>query len=335
MSYTFEQLISGAKSDAPRADLLETLGKKAAAQYLQNDVPLNESIVKLASEYANLNNEHLKRIAEFANNSVFQEMHSRDADKNVHFDIADPGVIIRDLRDGGSPAHDGKTLNAGLPASKRSYVPTPSQNQDYQGPPPNTPNTDGFADVTSGMAELSRQDGHTGLQGAGEPIAKVASAGFEGLIHANPIDDIFDTTIRLRATREKLAATHENFDFALKSAKQDFYGELKKIALDQGGEGLMGVVNAVKLASPNDSFAFAVMKPMVERLVEEGALRESQVSGLQKVASQKIVNLRHPIMVAYAGIMKMAEEKVRSKEALRQVDEALDTTSAWMKANLQ
>ncbi len=335
MSYTFEQLISGAKNNAPRADLLETLGKKAAAQFLQDGAPLNESIVKLASEYANLENEHLKRIAEFANNAVFQEMHSKGEDKNVHFDIADPGVIIRDLRDGGSPAHDGKTLNSGLPDNKRSFVPAPDKNQDYNTEPTNIPNSSGFADTSSGFAELDRQNQMTGLGGSGEAIAKVASAGFDGLVHANPIDDIFDTQIRLRAAREKLAEAHETFDFALKEAKSDFYSEMKKIALDQGGPGLMGIVNAVKLAAPDDTFAFSIMKPMVERLVQDGAIKESQLSGMAKVASQRLVNMNHPIMIAFAGIMKTAEEKVRSREALRQVDDALAQTAAWMKENLQ
>jgi hypothetical protein len=329
MSDIFEQLISGSRQDAPQPELLEALGKKAAAQYLQNGSVLNESIVKLASEYPNLGNEHLKRIAEFANNAVFQQLHSQSEDKNVHFDIADPGVIIQDLRDGGSPAHDGKTLNTGLPQNKRSYVPSPTT--DYNAPP-NVPNSSGFSDTTSGMSELDRQNEVSGLMGAGEPISKTASS-HRGLVHSNPLEDVFNTHIRVRATRDKLAEAHEHFDIALRTAKEDFYQGVKQIVLDPDGPGLMGVVNAVKLASPNDSFAFRVLKPVTERLVKEGAIRPS--TNLEKTAAQKIVNFKHPVMVAYAGIMKMAEEKVRSLAALQEAEKALEKTAAFLKENVQ
>lgn len=331
MSNVFEQLISGSSHSAPQPELLEALGKKAAAQYLQNGDSLNESIVKLASEYPNLNNEHVKRIAEFANNAVFQGLHSRNEDKNVHFPVANPGTIIQDLRDGGSPAHDGRTLNSGLPVNKRSSVPSIG-NMDYQLPPRNIANTDGFADQASGMAELDRRNQTSGVMGTGEPIAKEASVSWSSNNHSNPVEDVFDSHLRLRAAKEKLAEAHENFDLALKSAKEDFYQEVKQFVMDPDSPGLMTVVNAVKLASPNDSFAFQVLRTVSERLVKEGAIK---TTNLHKTASQKIVNMRHPLMVAYAGIMKMAEEKVRSKEALREIDKSLEKTAAFLRKHVQ
>lgn len=332
MSNVFEQLISGVNHKAPQPELLEALGKKAAAQFLQNGDSLNESIVKLAAEYSNFNNEHVKRIAEFANNAVFQGLHSRNEDKNVHFPVADPGAIIQDLKDGGSPAHYGKTLNSGLPPqNKRSDVPV-SNNLDYQLPPQNIPNTDGFADQASGMAELDRRNQTSGIMGSGEQIAKEASSKWTSMHHANPIEDVFDNHLRLRAVKEKLAGTHENFDMALQSAKEDFYQEVKQFVLEPDSPGLMTVVNAVKLASPNDSFAFQVLRPVSERLVKEGALRPDN---LKKTASQKIVNMRHPIMIAYAGIMKMAEEKVRSREAIREIEKSLEKTSSFLRKHVQ
>ena len=60
-------------------------------------------------------------IAEFANNETFHRLFQSSDDKNVHFDIVEPGNVIRDLKDGGSPSHDGKALNSGM---KRSNVPT-------------------------------------------------------------------------------------------------------------------------------------------------------------------------------------------------------------------
>lgn len=330
MSDIFEQLISSTKQRSPQPELLEALGKKAAALYLQNETSLNESIVKLASEYSNLNNEHVKRIAEFANNTVFQGLHSRNEDKNVHFPIANPSTIIQDLRDGGSPLHDGKTLNTGLPQNKRSSVPL-GVNTDYQLPPRSIPNTSGFDDQASGMAELDRRNQTSGIMGTGEPITKEASTSWSHNHHANPIEDVFDAHIRLRAVREKLASTHEDFDLALQSAKEDFYQEVKNFIMDPDSPGLMSVVNAIKLASPTDSFAFQILRPVSERLVKEGAIRTDK---LQKIASQKIINNKHPLLVAYYGILKMAEEKVRSKEALLEINKLASKTTKFLKEHV-
>lgn len=333
MSDIFDQLISGSKRGGPTAELLETLGKKAAAQFLRDGDSLNESIVKLASEHPGIENEHVKRIAEFANNAVFQGLHSQNEDKNVHFPLADPGTIIQDLRDGGSPNHVGKTLNTGLPQNKRSFVPS-SGTSDYTTPPSPIPNTGGFADLSSGFEELREGNEVSGTQDQGEPINKVASAPAWSNYnqHANPVEDVYRTHVRLQAVREKLAQTHENFDIALKTAKADFYQRVKVACLEPGGPGLMDVVNAVKLASPNDSFAFQILRPVSERLVNEGVIKHAQ---LTKTASQKIVNFEHPLMVAYAGILKMAEEKVRSREALNQADEALKKTASFLKEHVQ
>ena len=316
MNDIFEQLVSSAKQNAPQPELLEALGKKAAAQFLQNGDVLNETIVKLASEYPNIGNEHVKRIAEFANNAVFQGLHSQNEDKNVHFPLADPGAIIQDLRDGGSPSHDGKTLNTGLPQNNRSFMPPSNGLGDYQ-TPPSAP-----APMPSAMSGMGNVD----------PMAKEASVSWSGSHHANPVEDVFDAHIRLRATREKLAEAHENFDLALKNAKEDFYQNIKRACLDPDSPGLMSIVNAVKLAAPNDSFAFQVLRPVSERLVLEGALKTADI---QKTASQKIVNPYHPIMVSFAGIMKMAEEKVRSRAALNDTDKAMEKTAAFLRKHVQ
>ncbi len=331
MSDIFDQLISGVRQNAPQAELLEALGKKAAALYLNEKEPLNSSIVKLASEHPQLENEHIKRIAEFANNAVFQQMHNQSEDKNVHFPVADPGTIIQDLKDGGSPMHDGKTMNAGM-QPKRSMVPS-AQNADYQTAPRSIPSTEGFEDTTAGWNELDRRNQVSGVMGTGEPIAKQASAEYPTWSHSDPVEDVFRTHLKLRAVKEKLAEAHENFDLALKTAKEDFYQSVKHFVLDPDGPGLMSVVNAVKLASPNDSFAFQILRPVAERLVKEGAVRSDK---LEKTASvQKMVNLNHPIVVSYLGILKMAEEKVRSHEALREAERAYVQTGEFLRKNVQ
>src|SRR3954463_14072601 len=99
----FENLLTQPSTPQVSPELLETLGRSASRMFLQQKVPLNDAVRQLVAEHPGLGDEHLRRIVEFANNTTFQEMFQGGTDKNVHFPVADPGVIVRDVKDGGSP----------------------------------------------------------------------------------------------------------------------------------------------------------------------------------------------------------------------------------------
>lgn len=332
----FDELLLGHQSNNISAELLETLGKQAAVRHLQEGANLNETITDLISKHAGINNEHTKRIAEFANNQVFQEIHSKSDDKNVHFDVADPGVIIRDLKDGGSPAHTGKTLNSGSVKTKDSDI---APGSDYHNPPVENagPTSDqGFSDLASGFAEHARRDQNSGIEGTGEPISKTAMAAFHNpelgidhSLHANPIDNVYDTHVRLRASKEKLASAHERFDLLYKAAEEEYFQAAKKEVLGHGGAGMPGVIQATKLAAPSDSVAFKALRKVAERLIDEGVPSET----LLKTASvQQLPNPQHPMVLAFAGMMKAAEEMTRSGLALNELDQGLEKTAAFLQS---
>jgi hypothetical protein len=153
-------LLSDAGRPQVGAEVLELLGRKAANQFLQDGTPLNDTVRQAVSDHPELGNEHIKRVIEFANNMAFQELFSKSEDKNVHFDIADPGVVIRDLKDGGSPAHDGKTMGSNL--------------KDYHQPPEMNMEKDQFGDPESGMQHLQTMSGQNGRMGQGEQLNKEA-----------------------------------------------------------------------------------------------------------------------------------------------------------------
>lgn len=74
----------------------EKYAEIAANAYLNDKIPLNDSIVKLAEE-KDLNPDQIKRVVEAANVKVFQKHFSdedREGHKDVDFDVADPKVII-------------------------------------------------------------------------------------------------------------------------------------------------------------------------------------------------------------------------------------------------
>lgn len=298
----FEELLTGSQSSQVSPELLETLGKQAAKRFVEQGEALNESIVKLAAQHSQLENEHIKRVVEFANNETFQQLFQKEADKNIHFPVADAGVVIRDLKDGGSPAHDGKTL------VNSSYGSEPSRSD-------------------AGMDALSTAFSDAGTQNSDSSLSKLAGVHTEG-VHANPADDVYDQHINLQAAHTKLAEAHESFDLALKAAKDDFYKQAKAELLSDEGACIDNIIQAVKIASPNDSTALALLKPMTEQLVREGVLSSEDFSKTASVGT--IINPAHPLVSAVAGIVKLAQEKVKSLEALSQVEGSLDVTNAFL-----
>ena len=77
----FEQLLTSGSSKGVSPETLEYIGQKASAEFLDKKTPLNESIVKLASQHPELNNEHIHRIVEFANNSTFQHLFEKNKEE--------------------------------------------------------------------------------------------------------------------------------------------------------------------------------------------------------------------------------------------------------------
>ena len=346
-----QQLLSSSSSKGADAQLLESLGRKAANQFLKDGTTLNGAIASLASEHPQLQNEHVKRIAEFANNAVFQDMHSKSEDKNVHFDVADPGTIIQDLKDGGSPAHDGKTMN---------------DNTDYADKPDSNPDSAKFENAFREHAE-TQPDSEEAKLGAdcrrpGEPRPKrrkrqgdagrprpprpprskfdtkkdtkekTASITENHQLHANPIDDAYDAHIRLRATREKVAEAHEQFDMILKQAEEDFYQTAKSEVLDPDGFGIRGVVAATEQAAPTDGVAFQALQKVALRLVKEGAISGKDLEKSASAGSTKVVNSQHPLVVTFSGLVKAAAEKVRARAALNEVDQGLGQTDSFLRS---
>jgi hypothetical protein len=75
---------------------LELFAKQAATEYLKDGKPLNDSIVKLASDHA-LNREQIARVVEAANTDVYINLFNKTAEKYVQFNTADPAQIELNL----------------------------------------------------------------------------------------------------------------------------------------------------------------------------------------------------------------------------------------------
>jgi hypothetical protein len=135
---------------------LESLGKEASNLYLSGGVSLNDAVIKLASQHPSISPHQVKRVVEFANTETFQRLFEKQAgDKNVDFDVADPGAILKSLE---------------LGSMGQVSVPTPSE---YSSEPVKLGHREVEADI-----ELCRMFGmepvSPGMSRL-EPMTKVAS----------------------------------------------------------------------------------------------------------------------------------------------------------------
>lgn len=351
----FEQfLLSDSPQSGVSPEVLEMLGRKAATQFLNEGMPLNDSIAALVEQHPELQNEHIKRVVEFANNVAFQEMFSKSEDKNVHFDIADPGTIIRDMKDGGSPAHDGKALNTG--------------SKDYLSPP--TMEKDEFGDADSGMQHLQRMSGMEGRFGQGEQVQEKQASlkkskkkesclgktatdwrtqELEGELasqflgaaepesfetpnhheHSNPVENVYDLRVKLAAARAELVTAHETYDLLIKEAREELYQALKHEVMDPYGAGINGSLHALnKIASQRD--LMEVLPEMFDRMVTE-SVPAQKLQITKTAAKADVINYGHPIVQAWSGLVKAAEDGTKSLLALNEIDDGLAQVNEFIR----
>ena len=76
---------------------LEKWAEMASEEYLANQVPLNESITKIAEDNS-LNPEQIKRVCEFANIHTNLQLFEKVADKRFVFEQADSSLIMNSVK---------------------------------------------------------------------------------------------------------------------------------------------------------------------------------------------------------------------------------------------
>lgn len=344
----FSQLLTQSSGSNVAPETLEMLARQASQMFQGQGIPLNDAIKQVTANHPELGNEHINRIVEFANTVTFQQMFQGSEDKNVHFDVADPGVILRDLKDGGSPAHDGKTLNSEY-GQQPQQAPNSALDQAFDAQflggekNANLKNLGQFAHKAkktgkqmAGIAAAGAS-AYAGARGAKRLIdgkTKTASEIREEIavnheLHANPVDDAFDTYTRLTATREKLAESHETMHSLLKQAQAEFYAEVKSQVLDPDGAGLGGVLAVLEKVAEEDMVE-ALMTPVTQQLVRDGIRSDELNRSLTKTAGV-VVNMEHPIIVQADAIVKIAGEIVRCSKAIDDTDEMITKVAAVFK----
>lgn len=302
-------LMSGSRHAKLSPESLEMMGKQAANMLLNEKVPLNEAIAKLAGAHADINQEQVKRVCEFANNAVYLAKHDQNKTAGANssypsFALADPSRIIQEMSDGARPTVVTKT--------DIEYSKHPNRYEKV-------------ASVKSD-ALLSEMFGY-------EEKIKTASPDFS---HATGVNEVMEAKHSLQGLKDHLESAGEKFDMMLKEAQEEYYDLVKRHLLNEYD--FADVMVAARSSGVEDAKIAGVMTPVVERLMKEKVANQKKLMGgvrnLEKVA-HRVVNEQHPLVTSFRTVLSLEDEIAKVAAGLGQVDAELKGVDSLIRGQLR
>lgn len=198
--------ILGVRGHGVDPALLDLLAQKASRAYLDQGIPLKTTLKKLIAEHPEFTDHHVGRVVEKSNNLTFQELFENSEDKNIHFDIAEPGDLVR-----------GKEVTP-----IKSEAPSFS---DYDVSPL------GHASDTHESEKTAEAHDSYYLEQWG---------------HANPVRDLEDDQVRLEYALDELKGEKASLENRLSTAVERIEKIARHEVLSPHGAGLGGVITALR-----------------------------------------------------------------------------------------
>lgn len=285
------------------AESLELMGKEAANHFLDRGIPLNESIAKLAGAHTDFNAEHIKRVVEYANTSVYLAIHDKNktagaASSYPQFDLADSSRIIQDLSDGAKPTIVTKT--------DVDYGTQPSRKQKLSG-------ADADAILDAAFATSSNE----------LPYSR-----------DSVLNTLMSTKYDLEAMKDSLCTSLESLSNFSKEASEGYYSAVKEHILNGGDfSEVYAVSNSVsdRTEKVKEAAQTVVGRLIKEKVASVESLKVSQ-DKLQKVA-HRVVNGEHPVFVSLGALLSYNEELEKVAVAIDSVDAELKRVTSFIKEN--
>lgn len=281
---------------------LEMMGKEAANLLLNEGVSLNESIAKLAGTHSDINHEHVKRICEFANNSVYLAKHDQNKTAGAsssypRFVLADPNRVVQDLSDGARPT---------------VFTPT---------------------DTDYGRQPLKKEKMSSAMADAylAQLFSVETEEPFQEFSKESGVEDVMGAKSSLIALRDNLSNTGEQFDLLQKEASEAYYASVKHHLLDGGG--FEDVMNASHHTGADGPEIAAVLQPVVVRLLKE---KVSSVAALKQGMAQmtkvahRVINPEHPFVSTLATVISFDREIEKIATGLQEVEEQLAVVNSFI-----
>lgn len=283
MTNAFDGLLHESTGRTVDPKTLTLLAKEASQEYVQNKVPLHDTIIKMASQHPEWTNEHVKRLAEQANQETHAALFAKEASpvKNIVFDYADPAVILGELKKTAKPEALVKASSAysqQLPDFRDDLVSDQMGNEMLA----SAFGVPAGQEKVAETPEPSVQDWHT-MRGGLDHIRG----------EANGVEVMYDQASEL-------------FDDAVKQAM------LEGATLDEVGIVIEKVVGTDKLAHVKEALGGAVEK----------ALKEEWVPHIEEPSAEKLAELRNravdpssPLAKAAHYLAQVSERRTLLKEA--------------------
>lgn len=294
-------LMDGSSHAALSAESMELIGKQAANRLLNDGIPLNESIVKLAGEHQDINSEQIRRIIEFANNAVYLAKHDQNKTAGAEssypqFELADPARVIQDLSNGSRPS-----------------LTTPVSIE-YSKPPK--------------KAHISDRDTVIEQIFGIDPEKKV-EANFHSDTAANQIIDTKNDLLGIKSNLENHA---ERFSMALKEAQVEYYDLVRHHLLD--GNNFSDILAAAQSSGADKHKIAETLRPVIEQLLKDKIASPSKLrvatEQLEKIA-HRVVNEKHLLVSTFRSLLALESEIDKLATSLDDVDTQLGRVNGFIK----
>lgn len=301
-----QYLLSDRKTHARISpEALELMGKQAANMFLDEGLPLNGSIAKLAAAHDDINPDQVKRVVEFANQAVYLGLHDKAKTAGAkesypQFALADAGLILQGLSKQASPDRQ--------PQVDTDYGRAPARHEK-------------LASITADnlLADLFKTKEAADLDYTKESV----------------INDIVSVKEDLTSLRDHLTHSAAQLDVMHKEAQEEFYDLVKRHLLD--GNSFADVVAAARIPGVPQEKIAAALQPFVVRLMKEKVASptklRAQVEGFEKVA-HRIVNEEHPFVTSFRAYLTANSEIEKVAVGLEEVEVELGRVNAFIRERL-
>lgn len=296
-----EFLISDRSQPSVAPEVLELMAKQAAAEYLEHGVPPNKTIAKIASDNNHYTTEHLKRICEIANQTIYLGIHDQNKVASAgssypQFPLADPAQILEGLTEAA------RTVTQGTVDS--SYGSEPNEKK---------------ASINDAQLE--------------ELFGKPTQVDFSSETVDTDVTALKDS---MKGLRDNLTEIADQHDLSAKYASDRYYLEVKNHVLEGGS--LADVVNAAHSTGLPAEKVATIINPVVVRLMREkvasaGTLKR-HLSDLEKVAHRQ-VNPEHPFVALVAEIADAYDTIALCSTKIAEANEALGEIDTFIKGNIR
>lgn len=302
-------LMSGSRHASVSAESLELMGKQAANRFLNEDIPLNESISKLAAQHNDINGEQVKRICEFANTAVYLARHdqSKTAGANSsypQFPLADPSRIIQDMSDGARPTI---STDVDIAYSKQALK----------------------AKTASARLTELRETVIERVFGI-DPEKKPEEHG----TRESALNDLLNAKYTLQGMDESISTTHEHAEMTLKEAQADLFHLTKEHLLSNGS--FAEIVAVAQHAEEDSQKIASALSPVIERLLTEKIASPADLrvmnDQLEKLASRTI-NPAHPLHVAFTTLFTASDDLQKTAAAQEEIEKEYRRVDSFIKEN--